>query len=241
MRKLIYLFILTIIILSMGCVSSGITGNGITEKRTFDVKDFENITLIGKMRISIVQGREYKLDIELDSNLFNVFDAYVSNATLHLGFNKGSSIRHYHTCNIWVQLPYLTSVDITGSGNTAISGFVSADKEIKIVQKGSGITNINAAVKKLEIEASGSGMLTAKGNAETLSFNGRGSGVFQAFELQSNQVNITHTGSGDIEVAVKNSLQADLFGSGCLRYKGYPSRIIIHSSGSATVERVENE
>ncbi|MGP1431763.1 MAG: hypothetical protein ACTTJ4_05560 [Treponema sp.] len=42
-----------------------------------------------------------------------------------------------------------------------------------------------------------------------------------------------------MNVAVKDLLQADLPGRVHLRYKGEPSRIIIHSSGSGMVQQVE--
>lgn len=225
MKKLVYALIIVLAIGGTGCVyiSAGIRGNGIPEKRTFDVKEFENIMLIGGMEAVIVQGDEYKVEVELDGNLYDVFDAHVSHSTLRIGFTRGASIRGYRTYNVHIQLPSLVSVDSTGSADVTISGFTDAGKELR----------------KLEIEATGSGTVTAKGSAEILSFNGSGSGALKAFELQSEQVNIKQSGSGNIDVAVKNSLQADLAGSGHLRYKGAPSRIIIRSSGSAKVEQAE--
>ena len=241
MKKLVYALIIVLAIGGTGCVyiSAGIRGNGIPEKRTFDVKEFENIMLIGGMEAVIVQGDEYKVEVELDGNLYDVFDAHVSHSTLRIGFTRGASIRGYRTYNVHIQLPSLVSVDSTGSADVTISGFTDAGKEMNISQTGSGTISVDVVLRKLEIEAAGSGTVTAKGSAEILSFNGRGSGALKAFELQSEQVNIEQSGSGNIAVAVKNSLQADLAGSGHLRYKGSPSRIIIRSSGSAKVEQAE--
>ena len=241
MKKLVYALIIVLAIGGTGCVyiSAGIRGNGIPEKRTFDVKDFENIMLIGGMEAVIVQGDEYKVEVELDGNLYDVFDAHVSHSTLRIGFTRGASIRGYRTYNVHIQLPSLVSVDSTGSADVTISGFTDAGKEMNISQTGSGTISVDVVLRKLEIEATGSGTVTAKGSAEILSFNGSGSGALKAFELQSEQVNIEQSGSGNIDVAVKNSLQADLAGSGHLRYKGTPSRMTIRSSGSAKVEQAE--
>lgn len=245
MKKLVSALIALIIILIVSgtkCVytsSSIITGNGIIEKRTFDLKNFENITLTGKTDVTIVQGDEYIVEVELDGNLYEFLDAYVSHHTLYIGFIQDADVGVYHEYAIRIQLPSLASLDIDW-GYATISGFIDAGKEMKIFQVGPATTiSIDVVLRKLEIEAAGSGTITARGCVESLSFKGRGSGVFRAFELQSNQVNITHTGSGDIEVAVKNSLQANMSGSGHLLYKGEPSRIIIHSSGAGTVQQVK--
>ncbi|MGP1455044.1 MAG: head GIN domain-containing protein [Treponema sp.] len=239
MRKLIYILILAFTIGSTGCVINGRMGNGLPEKHAFSVADFKNITLTGKMAASIVQGSAYKLEVELDSNLFDVFNVYVSNSTLHLGFNKGTPIQWYRTCNVRVQLPSLASLDMSGSGNVDISDFTDSDNEMAIVQRGFGIINVGAIVKNLAIKVHGSGTVTAKGRAGNLSFNGRGSGILHAFDLDSEQVRITHAGSGDMEVTAKKSLAVDLSGRSRVRYKGKPENQQIKTVGRCTVERVE--
>lgn len=241
MKRLLYTLIIVLAAGSMGCIyiSTGIKGNGISEKRTFDVKHFDTITLTGGMTAVIVQGDEYKVEVELDSNLYEFFDAYVSGGTLHTGFRRGTNLRGYSTYNIRIQLPHLVSMNSTGSGAVTITGFIDTDKEMSISQTGSGTIGINAVLKKLEIETSGSGTITAKGSTVMLSFTGSGSGNLKAFDLKSDHVRITQSGSGNIDVTVKNSLQADLSGSGRLRYKGSPTRMTIHTSGSAKVVHIE--
>ncbi|MGP1455047.1 MAG: head GIN domain-containing protein [Treponema sp.] len=239
MKKLVYVFIIVVALSSIKCVYlyNSIIGNGIPQKRTFSVSGFENITLRGSMEAFIVQGTEYTLEVELDSNLYEFFDTYVSDNTLHLGFSHNVSVQGSY--KIRIQLPNLAYLRHSGSGATKITGFAGAGKEMSIVKKGSGTMSVDAVVKKLEIDLKGSGSLTARGAAEILSFNGKGSGAFNALELESEQVHITHAGSGDMEVTAKKSLEATVSGSGKLRYRGTPSRIMIHSSRSGTVERVE--
>ena len=178
------------------------------------------------------------VEMELDGNLYEFLDVHVSHGTLHIGFVQGVNVRGYHRYAIRIQLPSLASLHIDW-GYAAISGFTDVGKEMRISHTGPVTISVDAVLRKLGIEATGSGTVTAKGSAEILSFNGSGSGALKAFELQSEQVNIEQSGSGNIDVAVKNSLQADLAGSGHLRYKGDPSHVMIRASGYSKVERVE--
>jgi len=239
MKKLVYALIIVLAFGSTGCVcmSVGIRGNGIIEKRIFDLKDFENITLPDKTDVTIVQGGEYMVEMELDGNLYEFLDVHVSHGTLHIGFVQGVNVRGYHRYAIRIQLPSLASLHIDW-GYAAISGFTDVGKEMRISHTGPVTISVDAVLRKLEIEATGSGTVTAKGHVKILSFNGSGPCTLNAFELESEQVNVDSSW-GEVNVTVKNSLQADLSGPVHLRYKGDPSHVMIRASGYSKVERVE--
>lgn len=244
MKKLIYALIALIVVLAIGStrciyISTGIKGNGIPEKRTFNVKNFKNIILRGRTQAKIVQGDTYKVEVELDSNLYDFFGASVFGNTLYIGFEKGNSVQSFKVYKIYIQAPVLAHFSQSGSGRTEITGFYNDAADMKITQSGTKNTIINAMIRSLEIELSGSGSIMLSGKANVLTVKQSGLSSVNAFEFQTETCFVDSSGQGDAKVTAKNTLEIKARGLSKVLYKGEPSRIILHSSGSAKVERVK--
>jgi hypothetical protein len=54
-----------------------------------------------------------------------------------------------------------------------------------------------------------------------------------------NSCDIRISGSGDVEVNVKESLEANISGSGSVTYRGNPAHVNSHSSGSGKVRKMD--
>ena len=239
MKKLVYTLIIVLAIGGTGCVyiSAGIRGNGIPEKRTFDVNNFENIVLRGRTQVKIVQGDTYKVETELDGNLYEFFEAFVFANTLYIGFEKGNSLQSFKVYKIYIQVPVLAHLSQSGSGRTEITGFSGAD--MKITQSGAKDTIIDGMIRNLEMEVAGSGTILLSGKADVMTLRQSGVSSVNAFEFETENCFVDSSGKGYAEITVKNSLEVMADGLSKVRYKGSPSRIIIRSSGSAKVEQAE--
>jgi len=65
-----------------------------------------------------------------------------------------------------------------------------------------------------------------------------GSGKVLAAELEANRCDIRISGSGDVEINVKNEIEANISGSGTVSYKGNPAKVNSHASGSGSVKKM---
>jgi hypothetical protein len=59
-----------------------------------------------------------------------------------------------------------------------------------------------------------------------------------AANLETNSCEVKITGSGDVEINVKDELNANITGSGNVRYKGNPGKVNSHSAGSGNVKKL---
>lgn len=126
--------------------------------------------------------------------------------------------------------------DVSGSGDMEIKGrFRSYESDVS----GSGKIELEAIVTdRADFRVSGSGKIIAAGKAESAKANISGSGKVLAANLEVNKCEIRISGSGDVEINVKNDLDANISGSGSVSYKGNPSRVNNHSSGSGSVRKM---
>jgi hypothetical protein len=125
--------------------------------------------------------------------------------------------------------------DVSGSGDMNVKGKCgSFGSDVS----GSGKVMLAATIAgEADFGISGSGRINASGSAQSVRANISGSGKVLAADLLTNKCNVRISGSGDVEINVKNELDANISGSGTVSYKGSPSKINSHASGSGTVRK----
>lgn len=130
------------------------------------------------------------------------------------------------------------SADVSGSGNITLRGSL---KNVKSNISGSGKFDLQAAVAGLvSFDISGSGDAMARGTAGEVEARISGSGKVLASALETKACKVRISGSGSVEINVSDELEANISGSGDVRYAGNPSRLNVHSSGSGKVRKISS-
>lgn len=126
--------------------------------------------------------------------------------------------------------------DVSGSGEITLKGTCrNYDSDVS----GSGRIDLNVAIsEKASFGVSGSGKIQAAGTANEVKTNISGSGKVLAANLETNKCEVRISGSGDVEINVKSELDANISGSGSVTYKGNPSHVNSHASGSGHVRKM---
>ncbi len=126
--------------------------------------------------------------------------------------------------------------DVSGSGNLNLKGKCqSLNSDVS----GSGRVSLAMNIAgKAEFGISGSGKIEASGTSSSVKTSISGSGKVLAANLETNRCDIRISGSGDVEINVKNEIDATISGSGSVSYRGNPSKINSHSSGSGKVRKM---
>ena len=126
--------------------------------------------------------------------------------------------------------------DVSGSGEIVLKASCqNYDSDVS----GSGRIDLNVAIaNKASFGVSGSGKIQASGSANEVKTNISGSGKVLAANLETNNCEVRISGSGDVEINVKSELDANISGSGSVSYKGNPSHVNSHASGSGHVRKM---
>ena len=126
--------------------------------------------------------------------------------------------------------------DVSGSGDLYLKG---QSKSFESDVTGSGKINISMTVSGLaDFQLSGSGKVEASGTANMVKASITGSGRVMAADMEAKRCQVRISGSGDVEINVKEELDADITGSGSVNYKGNPSKVNSHASGSGKVRKM---
>lgn len=126
--------------------------------------------------------------------------------------------------------------DVSGSGDVILKGSCNNfDSDIS----GSGKVSLSIAIRdRADFGVSGSGKIQAEGTVREVKTRISGSGKVLASNLEADKCEVNISGSGDVEINVKTDLDAHISGSGSVSYKGNPSHVNSHSSGSGHVRKM---
>lgn len=191
--------------------------NVISEIR--DLSGFEQVEAGGANNVHVAYGGSFKVELRGSSNLIQVYETRIDNKTLILGYNDDVNIED-DDVEVFITLPSLNGVTLSGSGDMDISGGFPEAKEFLVNINGSGGVNIREAFKcvSLEVDISGSGKA-------------------ELSNLEAVRSNVMISGSGETYVHAGDELDVEINGSGTVYYRGSP-RVKSDINGSGQVKKL---
>ncbi len=229
MKKILSLLLFSVLGLTLNAQN--------VEKRT--VGDYEKVSVSGWFDVELVNGNEGEITLRGKESVLEYIDTEVVNGRLKIewakryNFNPFTSLSKVH---ITVPVTDINSVSLSGSGS--IKGKTSLKAEdFSTYLSGSGKIDLDINSKTLRTGVSGSGDLVLRGQTNDHDTEVTGSGDIEAYELESDFVNVNISGSADVNVKVNKGIRARISGSGDVNYIGSPDKIDSKVSGSGSVSK----
>ena len=161
---------------------------------------FTKVSSKGAFDVEIKQGSTSDVVVEGDENIVKIVKLKVVGDTLEVD-TEGNYTTNTRLV-VKITMPKIEGIDLSGSGNTVVSG-VKADD--------------------LNLGISGSGSIKIDGTAKQITADVSGSGKIDASALESEDAIADISGSGSIKVFATKNLNVDIAGSGEVNYKGSPN------------------
>ena len=190
-----------------------------SEERAVQGFDRVQWLLAGELRIE--QGAQERLVVEAEPAVLARIVTEVQQRRLSIRFAPGR-IETKLPIRVHLVVAELKALELNGAGDVELGALRS--NELRIVQAGSSelrLERLDAALLDLELRGSGNVRIDA-GAVQTQRVTLRGSGDYAAPHLQSRNAEVSIDGSGDALVAVSETLNARIRGSGDIRYRGKP-------------------
>lgn len=209
-------------------------GNVITEQRTTD--HFDGIDLRISADVHVEQSSTYSVSVTASENLMSIIQTEVNGTTLCIDTKKNKCIKGNDDIDVYVTMPELLKLDISGSGDiVSRNNFNAPNLNLNISGSGN-ITMDSLQTNTYEMNISGSGNINLAGTqiASSQKIKISGSGDINTLALPTNECDITISGSGKAQVWAINKLNSNISGSGDVIYKGNPI-VTSSTSGSGSV------
>lgn len=209
-------------------------GNVITEHRT--TGHFDGIDLRICADVQVEQSSTFSVSVTTSENLMSVIRTEVQGTTLCIDTKNNKCINGNDDITIYVTMPELVMLDISGSGDiVSKNNFNAPNLDINISGSGNIIMD-SLQTTNYDMNISGSGNIKLAGTqiASSQKIKISGSGDINTLNLPTNDCEIKISGSGKAQVWAINKLVTDISGSGDIIYKGNPI-VTSSTSGSGDV------
>jgi hypothetical protein len=233
-RALLISFLTAAMILTIS-VAAGLSRDSGVVKETRELTGFDRIGfgVAGDLYINI--GSEFKVELEGEKSLLEEIKTVLSGSKLVI--KKDTWYSHTNEkVTIYITLPALKELGVSGSGKAEIRDAVKAD-DLDFSVSGSGrIQAGDLEVGNFDVAISGSGDVIINGGGEVKGADVgiSGSGNFTAEDLRIADADMSISGSGSCRCYVTDNLEAHVSGSGNVIYSGNP-KIDARVSGSGRV------
>lgn len=236
MKYLISVFILSIS-LNLGAQSwfkESVKGNGDIKTITRNVGEYAEITVAGSFDVTLLQGKEGKLEISVEENLIKYLVTKVKNGKLVIRWDNNFKVKPKKPVHISVPFKEIEALVTAGSGDVVSVDEISAS-DFSIKSAGSGNVKLLLSADDVNCSMAGSGNITLVGVSRELDCSKAGSGNLYAYKFVSEDVEINAAGSGNAEVYATEVLDAKTAGSGNIYYKGAPKSNNTKVAGSGSI------
>jgi len=129
----------------------------------------------------------------------------------------------------------IREIRIDGTGDIEGTTPIEAD-QLDIRISGTGDADFDLNVNTLTTRISGTGDAELQGIARSHDISVSGTGDVEAGDLETEQVKVRASGTGDCTVYVTGTLDASVSGLGDIRFRGNPSEVSTSASGLGSIE-----
>lgn len=213
-----------------------IKGEGPVVSQDRKAGSFNSIHTHGSFNVTITDDATTTVKVDAQQNLQEYIEVETEGNELHIRPKKGYNIHPDKDIEIFVSVPELQGVYLSGSGNIRSTNLLNGSETFEARSSGSGNIQLEVQTSDLKTSLSGSGNIMLKG--KTNDFEGRiaGSGNIKAKDLQSSNTSVSISGSGSAEVVANAKLDTRIAGSGDIKYWGNGS-VSSKVSGSGSIRR----
>jgi hypothetical protein len=215
-----------------------IEGDGSDFRESRTVPAFNKIGLSVHAEVILVKGNSPGVRIEGEKNIVDQLITEVGDNELKIYFPLFKNFRATKPLRIWVTTANIEGIWNSGSGSIH-SDDVFSSENISFHSSGSGHVEMGVKADQVSVSISGSGGVEVKGMAKQLECGISGSGRIRADELNVGERSKIHiSGSGSVTFTTDGAIEGRISGSGCINYKGNPSSVDVHHSGSGRARKV---
>ena len=194
--------------------------------RSYDLTEFDKVSVIGPHRVVISVGPAYAVRAEGPQKTFADTDVEVEDGQLKIHPVederwerrwRDSGWREYwddyQPATFYVTLPAIAAASLIGGGGMTIDRVEGGEFSASVA--GSGDLDVAALrVEEARFSIAGSGDLLARGSARRSHVSIAGSGNLRAREVTSQESSISIAGSGNVELTVEDDARVSIVGSG---------------------------
>ncbi len=203
------------------------SGNVTTQRRS--VQDFDELDINGVLTVYLQQSDNHKVEVVTDENLQYIVNVESVNGILYIRTNDDVDFQATRM-DVYISTPDISAIRLDGVTAMYCRDTLSLNN-VDIEKTNTGFMEFRAILSQLTIETYDIGDMELHGKAITTKIRNQMVGDIFAYGFKTDDMYLSHGGTGEIEIYVSDSLEVDISGVGDVHCKGNPNYIDKNVSG----------
>jgi len=206
-------------------------GNTVKEKRA--IKQYSSLSVTGPFEVAITDTNENFVTLEGSQNIVSLIEVKEENGTLSIQMPAHLKFKAHKKNKVYIKIPYstdLSAIKFNGAGSLTCRKTIKNNVTVKL--EGPGSVKLDLYAAKSEASVLGSGSVTLKGAVQDFKCKIIGSGNIMADHLETSNMDVVVSGSGNAYLACTKTIKGNISGSGNVAFTGEPEHQDLKRSGS---------
>jgi len=205
--------------------------NRIEEDRK--VGNFDAVSVGYGIDIHLHQSNKTSVSVKAKKEAMEHIVTVVKNGTLVIKIdNWKRKIRG--RMDVTIHVPNLKEISASGGSDVYGKGNWEMD-DLEINLSGGSDLEMELTANNLECNASGGSDIDLIGSADNIDISCSGGSDVEARKFMVKHCTVSASGGSDVEIHATESIDASASGASDITYKGNPSQVKVHSSGSSDI------
>ena len=198
------------------------------------ISSFKGVKAGEAIDVYLKKGDREQVKVEISGTALSNVLTEVSGSYLRIHMKDGN----YRNRDVKVYVTYVTLEKISASSaaNIFSENVIKAD-EMEISASSAASVEVSLDTQSLLIEVSSAGDITLEGKTKNLKAEAASAGDIDAYNLVSENVEVSASSAGSAKVTVSKEFQANASSAGSIRYRGTPTKTNTHSSSGGSVKK----
>jgi len=216
------------------CFWKRVVGDGNIIEKTFDVKNFDKLNIIGGFEVSLTQDTFYSVTIITDSNVMDLVDVEIKNDELIVKRKKGARKTVFKADIVFKNL---NTIKMTAGVILKTTSAIKVD-DLSVYGNAGTVLSIDGIFDKMVLDVNAGAVVNLSGKANILKINSNAGCLIDAVNMETTNCDIESNAGCKIDVFVTDKLSVDANAGSSISYLGNPEiRNINLSSGSILKQR----
>ena len=211
-------------------------GNGKIDTTTYELKEFQKISIGGNYDLRLIPSGVSKVVIETDENLLRYINVELYDGSLNI--NNVRNLKGSWGIIVEVYYQELAQIQSTGNSKIGHDGILEVET-LRVGLSGAGAIDLEINTDLVKVEMSGAGVIMLSGKTRRQETHISGAGGLMAENLRSEECKVHLSGLGAASVFVTEKLEASITGIGGITYSGNPNLIEKQVTGLGKIQRNE--
>jgi len=196
---------------------------------------FQALRVSEAIDVYLKKGEKESVKVEATgTDLSNVLTE-VNGPTLKIHMRDGN-FRGRKSVKVYVTYTRLEKLSASSASNLFSTDLIKSGK-LEISVSSAGSVEVKLESESVIVNASSAGKTVLEGNTKSLEIEASSAGDIDAYNLESEIVNVSVSSAGSANINVSKELQAHASSGGSIRYRGNPLKTNTDSSSGGSVKK----